>query len=99
MVGALPGWTQGSVTHSCVSLSVAARGSTPAYWLNCMYVASYPSQPGDSGAPVFTNDVYPILVGIHSGRIQYDGATRAVFSPISRAEFDLPQMQNMSWVY
>jgi hypothetical protein len=84
-VGKTTGWTQGTINRTCARINVDDTNIT----LLCQYGATYVSERGDSGAPVFgitnltTSSVS--LVGINWSR-NPGGAGTAYFSPLGEVE-------------
>lgn len=83
MIGRNSGWTFGQVTHTCKDLEAGDY-----HWI-CQEEATYPSQGGDSGAPVFlwSGDSTVTLAGIHVGTNVGNG--RAIFTPMSNIEEEI----------
>ena len=83
-VGRTTGWSQGSVTNTCVNTNVSGTNITQI----CQNFVSATVGSGDSGSPVFQiisgNDVR--LVGILWGG---SGSQSLVFSPLSQVEQEL----------
>lgn len=85
-VGATTGWTRGTIDKTCVDLSVSYRTYSK---LRCQTYATYESDRGDSGSPVFRSgsNGTATLLGIHwasSGDDQY-----AIFSSFAQIQKDL----------
>jgi hypothetical protein len=79
-IGMHTGWTQGQVTNTCtrVITTILSEGQYRRYGLLCQQVATYGSDTGDSGAPVFAWDglsAYVDLWGIHTGALQSGGGS------------------------
>ena len=93
--GARTGKTQGAVTETCVDV-IADWIPVPGI-LRCQHMASFGTDHGDSGAPVYTLTYYGdanlrgIVVGLHSGE--------AVFSPLSGIEDDFGPLQDIPGTY
>lgn len=72
MVGAISGWTSGTVLSTCFD-AYTYFGSLPVR-LICQGKSNYYSQGGDSGAPIFNwwswnyDDSVVELLGVHSTR-------------------------------
>ncbi|MEX1012009.1 MAG: hypothetical protein WDZ29_08105 [Balneolaceae bacterium] len=83
-MGMATGWTIGEITDTCVFIYTTTSSGPSVYF--CQMLGDYYSEPGDSGAPVFTIHQYPetdvTLNGIHMGRTVNEPIYR-VFSPIS----------------
>jgi hypothetical protein len=83
-VGRTTGWSQGSVTNTCVNTNVSGTNITQI----CQNFVSATVGSGDSGSPIFQiisgNDVR--LVGILWGG---SGSRSFVFSPLSQVEQEL----------
>jgi hypothetical protein len=82
-VGRTSGWNYGFVTNTCVTMSVGFPRR-----LLCQYWATYLSQGGDSGSPVFLwhgNNV--TLTGINWGHV--NSPQRAIFSAAGGTRIDL----------
>jgi hypothetical protein len=93
-MGRTTGWTWGEVTETCVDIPdwfVEYYG--PGTSLLCQTEANYNSDPGDSGAPVFTWPLYGdevTLRGIHVGRYtREDGWVRRLFSDWTWIAFEI----------
>jgi hypothetical protein len=89
MVGSRSGLQGGTVEHSCVDFYFSESFLEDRI-MTCAYTASYASDDGDSGAPVFRagaagNEVQ--LLGIHVGR--HLGYEEAAFSTYSRVNENL----------
>jgi hypothetical protein len=94
MQGAYTGpLSTGELTQSGLTVTFTAGGKQ--YTIKDQYVATYPSQPGDSGAPVFVYDNKPSntvkFIGIHHGRFTTSSGSSAVFSgwPAIKTELGL----------
>lgn len=83
-VGRTTGWTQGSVTATCVNTNVSGSNITQL----CQTIVSAGVGGGDSGSPVFRiTDVNNVqLVGILWGG---SGSTSFVFSPLQQIQREL----------
>lgn len=79
-VGRTSGWTRGQVEKSCVWLK-----ST--FYLECQYVSSTWSQPGDSGSPMFVVGSGITLHGLLWGGPENDWTT-TWYSPVGGVETD-----------
>jgi hypothetical protein len=89
-VGRTTGRTAGEVTIICANVNVADSIVT----LRCQDIATYNSDPGDSGSPVFEVTHDPTvwdarLVGIHWGGGTVGGDEVAVYSPLPFVQSEL----------
>lgn len=93
-VGASTGWTRGTVERTCVDMPADRSYSK----LRCQYWASYSSSGGDSGAPVFIQNVDETvtLVGLNWGIVTSGAQEYATFSSLERIERDLGPLQIVS---
>lgn len=90
-VGQRTGWTYGSIGQSCMTLWWSVVNNQD---LLCMYSATYGSDAGDSGAPVFHRLPEQFggisVVGIHHGKhAEFSGNW---FSPWEGVRLDLGQL-------
>lgn len=87
-VGRATGWTRGTINQTCVDITPHLEGEDFAQE-ECQYGASYWSQGGDSGSPVFVQvqENHVALVGIHHAHDTVND--RAYFSPLDGIEHDL----------
>jgi hypothetical protein len=98
-IGRSSGWKEGSVVGTCTHY----KGDTP--WIVlCVDKASYSSQGGDSGAPVFSiiSDAQSTgsFAGIHSGRqweLFWCACWRSLFTPMSVIYSEFPDLQPLPW--
>lgn len=83
--GANSGSQEGKVLYP--NVDITWQGKT----LKEVSIATYASQPGDSGAPVVVLDDDKVtLVGIHGGRVLVNGHDRAWFTPVATIEKIIP---------
>jgi hypothetical protein len=94
-MGRNTGWTSGQVAVTCIDVV----GFTKPFWkLECQMAATYYSDGGDSGAPVFSivttsQEHKPVfLYGIHFGR-NIHGNDLAYFSPMGGIRHDLGDIE------
>jgi len=92
-IGALTGWTGGSVTATCADALMNAANGQPDHGQFCSNVANYNEDEGDSGSPVFArvgtdanNDQTVVFLGVHFGKA---GSTTGWFSSYSGILNDL----------
>lgn len=83
-VGKTTGWTKGAIVATCFDQlwRIKSQGSFKNFYLLCQYAASYASDHGDSGSPVFEwsgSGSYVDLLGIHAGKYAADTSKR-IFS-------------------
>jgi hypothetical protein len=85
-IGRTTGWTWGQVTHTCRDLRRGVNRRV------CQDLATYSSDQGDSGSPVFIwhGDNTATLRGVHWG--SDGGLNLAIFSPLSGVKKDLGPM-------
>lgn len=83
-VGRTTGWTQGTVTGTCVNVNVSGSRLT----LLCQNLVTAGVGPGDSGSPVFSDNDQ--LLGVLWGG--NTNGTLFVFSPISGVRQELGQL-------
>lgn len=88
-VGRTTGWTFGNLAKTCVTWE--SPSSFPGTKLLCSYWATYGSDYGDSGSPVFIFHAYEdvTLLGIHYGASVGQDTLYSIFSPIGGIEQDL----------
>ena len=86
-VGITTGWTGGGITYTCIDTPADANRRR----MRCQDLASYTSDEGDSGAPVFLwrSSGQVTLLGIHWGRIYHEGGYHAGFSAIANIRNDM----------
>lgn len=100
-VGRTTGGTYGYVENKCVDVNMSSAYSSD-FYLFCQDIASYPSKPGDSGAPVFTDymgdtaEGHAKLIGIHHHLVIPEGETQqySLYSTLEgiRTDFDDPNL-------
>lgn len=94
-MGRKTGWTSGKVAITCIDV----KRFVQTWWkLECQYAATYYSDDGDSGAPVFSivttsqNHKPVFLYGINFGRNIHENDL-AYFSPMSGIRSDLGDIE------
>ena len=88
-VGRTTGWTSGETTFTCVNTS--EQNGTEVHLLQ--HLATYNSDQGDSGSPVFLfpDDIVQqsvIISGIHWGRYTYNGTEYRIYSGMHNIQND-----------
>src|SRR5262249_32770440 len=79
-IGAGSGHTYGSISRTCVN-QTDVMNVVETYTLFCQMYATYGSNGGDSGAPVYYNPIVPYYEGLSWGTVTDSSHTRSVFSP------------------
>jgi hypothetical protein len=89
-IGARSGWTAGTLTATCTTISYPSSIPPGNVTFVCQYGASYFADDGDSGSPVFRRDLErsAVLAGIHTATSN-SIANRSWFSPINSVRHDL----------
>lgn len=91
MVGQSSGWRSGTIVDGDHNVDIQwVSGLSYYIWLTNVGIATYVSDEGDSGAPIFTwssGDTVSIR-GIHSGTTTYNNQTYKVFSSMQAIHMD-----------
>jgi hypothetical protein len=92
MVGRTSGWISGQVTATCFNVSIPNTNKV----LLCQDKASYPSQGGDSGSPVFRITNFPDVNDVHLVGSHHGVTGSGIFSYLGNIYLDLGEF-NTPW--